>query len=323
MIHFPPKIRVTGKTLTGYLLGALRQNQTERLDELSIVDGDFAARLNALENDLVDAYVQGKLIGDTLQKVRARYLSSEKRREKVSFAEALYLFEGERLTRAAPIVGFTPMQESRSLFVPGSWRLFAFPRWLPAGALAMLLAIILLFINSLHIGNRMSQAKADREDLQQRKRDPQATLDQVHAPDAEVTTDVAQVQKPLAGNSATMSSFSPLGIVAFALSPQLRGAAQMPELSLPPGTTQVDLHLDLESNDCPQYQVALKSLGKDQILWHSGKLKAETKGQRSAVLVSMPAALLKPETYQLELTGSPSSRDREFVSNYVFRIGSS
>lgn len=325
----PPKKRVTDKTLTGYLLGSLRQDQTERLDELSIVDGDFAARLDAVENDLVDAYVRGKLTGDTLQKFRGRYLSSDKRREKVRFAESLYLFEDKHFTRATANGEFAPGQESRSLFWPSSWRSFAFPRWIAAGALAMLLAISLLFINNLQLRNRMSQANADREALLQRERDLQAKLDQVHASDAKVATELAQVQKSLAeleqasSNRNPRSSFAPLGVVAFALSPQLRGAAQMPELSLPPGTTRVDLHLDLESNDYPQYQVALKTLGADQIVWHSGKLKAATKGQRSTVLVSMPAALLKPETYQLELTGSPSSGEHEFVSSYTFRIGSS
>ena len=320
---FPPKKRVTDRTLTGYLLGSLRQDQTERLDELSIVDGDFAARLDAVENDLVDAYVRGKLSGDTLQKFRVRYLSSDKRREKVRFAESLYLFEGKHFT-SAPL-----NQESRSLFWPSSWPSFAFPRWIAAGALAMLLAVSLLFINNLQLRNRMSQANADREQLLQHERDLQAKLDQVHASDARVATELAQVQKSLAeleqasSNRTPRSSLAPLGVLAFTLSPQLRGAAQIPGLSLPPGTTRVDLHLDLESNDYPRYQVALKSLGTDQIVWHSGELKAETKGQRSAVLVSVPAALLKPETYQLELTGSPSSGEHEFVSSYTFRIGSS
>jgi hypothetical protein len=334
MILFPPKKRVTDKALAGYLLGSLRQDETERLDELSIVDGDFAARLDAVENDLVDAYVRGKLSGDTLQRFRVQYLATDIRREKVRFAESLYLFEGKHFTQATPNGELarghdSPSLSSPSLFSPSAWRLFAFQPWIAAGALAMLLAISLLFINNLQLRNRMTQANADREALLQRERDLQGKLDQVHASDAKVATELAQVQKSLAeleqasSHRNPASSFSPLGVVAFTLTPPLRGAAPMPQLSLPPGTTRVDLHLDLESNDYPQYQVALKSLRADQIVWHSGKLKAETKGQGSAVSVSVPAALLKPETYQLELTGSPSSGEPQLVSTYVFRIGSS
>jgi hypothetical protein len=331
MMLFPPKKRVTDKTLAGYLLGSLRQDQTERLDELSIVDGDFAARLDAAENDLVDAYVRGKLTGDTLVKFRVRYLASDIRREKVRFAESLHLFEGKHFTSAAANGESARGHDSPSLFSPSAWRLFAFPPWIAAGALAMLLAVSLLFINNLQLRNRMSQANADREALLQRERDLQAKLDQVHASDTKVATELAQVQKSLAEleqasshrNAATLSPFSPVGVVAFTLAPPLRGAAQMPQLSLPPGTTRVDLHLDLESNDFPQYQVVLKSLRADQVVWRSGKLKAETKGQRSAVLVSVPATLLKPETYQLDLTASPSSGEPQLVSTYIFRIGSS
>jgi hypothetical protein len=329
MMLFPPKKRVTDKALAGYLLGSLRQDQTERLDELSIVDTDFAARLDAVENDLVDAYVRGKLTGDTLQKFQVRYLASDIGREKVRFAESLHLFEGKHFTQAAPNGELAGGHDSPSLFSPSAWRLSAFPSWIAAGALAMLLAISVLFINNLQLRNRMSQANADREALLQRERDLRANLDQVHASDAKVATELAQVQKSLAdleqasSHRNPVSPFSPLGVVAFALTPPLRGAAQMPELSLPPGTTRVDLHLDIESNDYPQYQVALKSLGADQIIWRSGKLKAETKGQRSAVLVSMPAALLKPETYQLDLTASPSSGEPQLVSTYIFRIGTS
>jgi hypothetical protein len=273
--------------------------------------------------------VRGKLTGDTLQKFRLRYLASNIRREKVRFAESLYLFEGKHFTQASPNGELARGHDSPSLFSPSAWRLFAFQPWIAAGALAMLLAVSLLFINNLQLRNRMSQANADRDALLQRERDLQAKLDQVHASDAKVATELAQVQKSLAeleqasSHRNPLSTFSPLGVVAFTLAPPLRGAAQMPQLSLPPGTTRVDLHLDLESNDYPQYQVALKSLRSDQIVWHSGKLKAATKGQASAVLVSMPAALLKPETYQLELTGTPSSGEPQLVSTYVFRIGSS
>ncbi len=327
---FPPQRRVTDKTLTDYLLGSLRQDQTERLDELSIVDGDFAARLDTVENDLVDAYVRGKLTGDTLQKFRMRYLSSDRRREKVRFAESLYLFEGKHFTRATANGEFAPGQEPRSLFWPSSWRLPGFPVWIPAGALTMVLIIGLLFLNNLQLRNQTRQANADREALLQRERDLQANLAQVHASDAKVAAELAQVQKSLAemeqasSNRKPGSSLAPLGVVGFALAPQLRGAAQMPELSLPPGTTRVDLHLDLEANDYAyaQYRLALKALSADGIVWRSGKLKAVTKGQRSTVSVSLPATLLRAGTYQLELTGNSANGEQEFVSSYVFRIGS-
>src|SRR5947199_7443535 len=80
--------------LTRYLLGALPEEETARLDELSIADDDFCWRLRAAENDLVDAFVAGALSGDTLDRFRSFYLASPRRRERVEFARALLAFTG-------------------------------------------------------------------------------------------------------------------------------------------------------------------------------------------------------------------------------------
>ena len=75
--------------LVRYLIGSLPEDETERLDEQSIADDQFAARLSAVENDLVDAYVKGELTGDILDGFKAHYLSSRARRERVTFAGTL------------------------------------------------------------------------------------------------------------------------------------------------------------------------------------------------------------------------------------------
>src|SRR5215831_5818939 len=86
--------------LARYLLGALPAEETEWLDELSIVDEEVAARLSAIEYDLVDAYVRGETRGEDLARFESFYLSSAKRREKVQFARAL--LERETGTAVAP-----------------------------------------------------------------------------------------------------------------------------------------------------------------------------------------------------------------------------
>jgi hypothetical protein len=72
-----------------YLLGLLPEKDAERLDELSIADGDVASRLCAVENDLVDAYVRGTLAGDMLKRFESFYLASPRRHEKVMIARGL------------------------------------------------------------------------------------------------------------------------------------------------------------------------------------------------------------------------------------------
>ena len=75
--------------LTQYLLGALPEDQTERVDEASITNDEIALRLRAMENDLVDAYVRGELSGETLERFESAYLANPERRKRVVFATAL------------------------------------------------------------------------------------------------------------------------------------------------------------------------------------------------------------------------------------------
>lgn len=72
-----------------YLLGLLPEEDTERVEELSIVDDEVASRLRVLEDDLVDAYVRGDLASDVKARFEAYYLLTERRRQKVEFARRL------------------------------------------------------------------------------------------------------------------------------------------------------------------------------------------------------------------------------------------
>ena len=72
--------------LRQYLLGVLREEEAERLDERSFTDDAFAEALAAAEKDLVDAYVQNELTRDELERFRAHYLSSHARRQRAEFA---------------------------------------------------------------------------------------------------------------------------------------------------------------------------------------------------------------------------------------------
>jgi hypothetical protein len=322
----PDPSAVDNQILVQYLLGSLPEDNAEHLDELSVSNDEFAMRLSAIENDLVDAYVRGELSGQTLEKFQAFYLSTVKRREKVRFAESLFAFEKKSAIDGcgAPVA---PAQEERRE-VRSSWRSFLIiPRWGFAAAATMLAVAGFLALDNVRLYNEMSRAQADRAVLQQREHDLQARLDEQHAANAESVKELAQVRESLAllekqavGNQQPSGVRSSPIIASLVLSPQTRGAAQMATLSLSPGTTRVDLRLELESDDFPQYRVALKDSATSQILWRSGKLKSDTKGQSSAVSISVPENLLKQQNYELELSGIPSSGATEFLSSYVFKV---
>src|SRR5256885_11449445 len=107
MMPATPSHERDDRLLIRYLVGSLGEDETERLDELSIADDRFAADLHAVEHDLVDAYAHGALTGDTRRHFELQYLSSPAGRAKVAFARALLRYpktggpalEGDHPTR--------------------------------------------------------------------------------------------------------------------------------------------------------------------------------------------------------------------------------
>src|SRR5262249_25227269 len=79
-------INFNTERLQDYLLGLLPEEEVERLDEESIADDDVAARLSAVEDDLVDAYITETLDQSTRARFETVYLMSPRRRDKVKFA---------------------------------------------------------------------------------------------------------------------------------------------------------------------------------------------------------------------------------------------
>ena len=308
--------------LTAYLLGLLPEKETERLDELSITDDELVVRLSVVENDLVDAYVHGELSGQTLDRFNLYYLSSPRRQHKVRFAETFQGVHG-RVATAGIEDAVKPSQTSTRR------RFFAVPRlamgWgLAAAAFLMLLTVGYLLLENVRLRNSITHAQAERAALQQREQELQGLLDQQKSDDAETVRELERVRESLAqveqqlGNIGDKSQIS--GIVSFVLSPQTRGAGHIPAIDLQRTTESVALQLVLESDDFPAYQVALQNPATNQIIWRSGKLKARSRGQSKTVSVRLPASLLKPQNYSLELNGIPTTGAAEIISSYPLKV---
>lgn len=155
----PDELTPDDQILVRYLVGSLPEDQTERLDELSVSDDDFVWRLRAAENELVDAYLRNQLSGDTLERFRSFYLASAHRREKVMFAEALLALAAQE-----------PRQSRRWFAAPSM-----IPRWgLASGiAAAALIGGVLLYENG-RLRNQVQQADGKRASLMVNRGQPAA-----------------------------------------------------------------------------------------------------------------------------------------------------
>ena len=139
---------------------------------------------------------------------------------------------------------------------------------------------------------------------------------------------------------ASPESSGPLSLLkttmALALWPQTRGVTGSDPAPTPGGTPgatgrgvnaialtadvdRVALELQLDAPDFARYSVEVEDPALDRVIWRSGRITASADGT-PAVSVAVPAALLKTQTYVINLTGYGASGSGEQIGTYAFQI---
>jgi len=328
--------------LVRYLLGLLPDEDAERLDELSIADDEIAWRLRAAENDLVDAYVRGTLAPDTLQRFESFYLSSPRRREKVRFARSLLQAADASAAPASTRAQHDPMLAPATPSADtspsgGSWwydRIIPHSKsgWsLAAAAALLLLACGTLLFQDARLRHELTEAQRARVALDDRARELEQQLADQRAARAEAARELERVRVSLAegqrssaggvpGDAVPAHSTNALTTLALVLFPQTRAPGSIPTLVMPPGADRVAVRLHLESNDFSRYQAALKDPATNQIVWRSPIVAATSDAEGRTVSITVPASVLKPQHFALELSGRGAAGRAEIVGSYAFRI---
>jgi hypothetical protein len=331
------------RAITEYLLGSLSEAETERFDELSFTDEDFAASLSATEKDLVDAYIHGELKGNTLEKFKSHYLASPLRREKVGFARNFQVYAGQNY---AETIENAASHESKTggTFAEflSAINIFKNRNLMQGSFAAIALAFVLAggwWIISKSL-NQREQEIARQETPAPFNQNAQAIEDEISG-NSNTETNVAPANKeneliqtnankaktqkpPIAEPMRTpkketqpVEAAPKIRIASFVLAPSLRSASRITSLSISKEITNVAMQLQLESNDYAAYRVELLSESNAN-LWQSGTVKP--KGANKTLNVSFPAKLLKSQIYSLQVSGIAADGELEIISNYVFRI---
>lgn len=276
--------------LIRYLLGELPEDDVERLDEQSVMDDEFAARLRFVEDDLVDAYTRGELTAERTRRFEAFYLASPRRREKVAFAR--------RLLRAVE------QDAGRSRAVDSG---SAKSRWIPwalAAAVALCLAAGALV--------QQARVQADLTDARQR-------LDAADRRLAVMSSDLAAERRSAAATKQSLAQAQvvpPLVAVTLLLTPQTRGTAAVPVVVVAAASHAVPLALRVDDGSGAPFEAELRDPGSNHIVWRSALLAADRGAPATLVTVALPAELLKSQHYVIDLYAR--QRGRDFVDSYTF-----
>jgi len=306
--------------------------ETEELDELSVADDEFAARLQSLENDLVDAYVRGELSGKTLENFDSHYLASPRRRAKVLIAQGLkdILGPGAGVEHARePAVAARDRWDLR-------WESFRRNFLVPRRGLQMGLSAALLFIlvaggwlvvNNVRLRQQASHAKLELGDVQRRERELREQIAAQRSSDEQKARELADMRDQIARleqqatelqRQQSPRSLTPY-IVSFALAPQRRSTSQIATITIPAGADYVRLHLELEAGDYAAYRAELKQLPANQVVWRSGKLRASDAGSSKEVVVTLRPGLIN-ERHILDLFGISGEGKGDMVGSYLFVV---
>src|SRR5215510_6758105 len=71
-----------------YLLGDLPEEMLIQVEDRAFSDPDYLNLIEAVEADLIDAYVRNQLSAEERRQFESRFLASANRRKKLEFAEA-------------------------------------------------------------------------------------------------------------------------------------------------------------------------------------------------------------------------------------------
>jgi hypothetical protein len=314
MMSSPNKQTYDDRLLTRYLLGAVPEEDTERLDELCIVDEELATRLQALEHDLVDAYVRDEVSGEDRAHFESFYLSSPKRRQKVEFAAALLELEKRAAAAPATVKQAAARAKGESAPAPKSAPGRPLFQWgFAFAAVVMLFAAGFLLLENSRLRRQMRDAQTQQAALDQRGQALHKELNDQRSANAESQKEIARLRQ-------SQTNLDQLKTIALLLPPPTRGAARLPTISVPAGTDVALLLLELEADDFPAYKAALKDSVTRQVLWNSGSLEPSSLDEKRAVSISLPANLLKQRNYIVELKGLPARGAPESIGSYPLRV---
>jgi anti-sigma factor RsiW len=331
------KERYNDQMIIQYLLGSLPEEETERVEELCFIDDEFAVRLSAVENDLVDAYVRGKLSGERRERFDSYYLASPKRRKKVKTAQVFHAYAKNAVATGQVAFASGPPQTSAksaetsplSIHLP-----FTFPRLaLTAAAALVLIGVGWLVFELSRLRSQIDQTQETRISLEQREKELQGMLEQQRAARSTLEKELERVreekerverqmalERQIAG-SKPPSSTANLNILPFILTAPARTAGQVAAITISSGTDFVVLQAELEPDDYPSYNVELLTQpGKTPAGWKRERLRSRALGESRVIDIVIPANLLKSREYLLTVTGISDRGVAEGERGYPFRI---
>ena len=266
-----------------YLLGGLDDDEREQLEQRVITNPDYKEEVLITEEELLEEFVNGSLSAPEAESFTKMYTSSPGQWRKVKIAEALNRYAIEHASVVQPLAA--QKSWTRSLFelfrTKNRFRQFSL------AALIMLLAVggaVLLYWLMSH------EMRANYEAL--------VKLNQAGSEVLEPDTSIVSVSLP------------PL---------LFRGTGDPTNVTITKKTITVQLRLAEPSGGTHLFRATLKD-SKAAEVFRLEDLRAHQMDRQSMLVLQIPARMLTPQEYQLEISEKTSDGNYEIPATYPVRV---
>jgi hypothetical protein len=294
--------------LVRYLRGELSPSEQAELEAAYFADDSSFERLEAVEDELVDAYVRRELSDGRRRGLESRLLASPEGRQKLQFARALLRHADDRCgALQRELLQQTPWWRRGLALLPVPNAAF----W-PAAAMALLAVAaggwwIIARNASLHVPSPPSQVQQTQ---------PQ--------PSGQPAPQVAQQPPRQAGHEQQKAGVATAGrpetgLVAFTLSPGVvRDLGEANTFRIPAEAKFVRLQVEHEDEGYQRYRAVLRTVAGREV-WQQAGVKPLRPGIPTVVLI-LPARLLRTDDYILSLSGANAGGASEDVGDFPVRV---
>jgi hypothetical protein len=284
--------------LVKYLLGSLTDEEQVEIENRAFEDSNYMAALDAIEAELIDAYVRAQLSQAERRAFERRFLMSPGRRNKVEFAKALASIASESQADT-PIVTWQTVLG----FVRG---------WKPIAQVAAAMTILILvvggswlIIQNAAMRSRLTLLEAQRRQFEIRQKELRPKL-AVQSPGR---------QSPAPGMPSTPA------VASLVFLPGLtRAENRVEQLQLSPSVQIVHVEIQLEArDDYPRFRTELHTRSGKDILSEDNLPRRRTDAGYS-VIFDMPASALPAGQYELALKGILNNQSVQDIGYYYFSV---
>lgn len=305
--------------LKRYLLNDLPGDQREAVEDRYLADREWFDRLQVAEDDLVDAYVQGRLTARERALFEQNYMCIAEHRRRVELARALMAYTDARAAARPPAKVSLGRRFARTLRLDSPA-----VRWvLATGFMLALVGGPFMAWRLSRLSAELDSLRAEQRALQQREQELSGELAQQRSKAESLTDELAQEKQVSSQQEQELEKLreaqSPQPSVVYSFGnggEPLPGQAET--LEIPRGAQTVRLQMPLLEDRFQTYLVTIKDAQAKEV-WQ-GWLQATHNASGSSVMLRLPARLLNAGRYSLTLSGTNDRKNFEELAAYELRV---